>query len=837
MKGLLPPLLLLALFPFTVWSQCENCFKQPSIWQDVRYNVDDNTYYDGSGFKDDYWNFNSVKVDRNQEKRWLVFTKQNDVPVFSAPGNKGAEKVKLPFSQALWVFDAKEQWLQVGTTQDKPIGWVRKDGLILWMTPLIDHNTGLEIKAFAVNTTRASKRIHDKEEIKDRYSVFQVPQGGSKVSDEPLYEVLFIFQYAPGIDGVPGRYLVSQYYTLTTANKLLGWVNEDRLKLWSTSLCLEPNWDPAAMQERKEKEIYARIFNNASAADRDAYFSGSTRLTGLFANPRDPAFEDGGVDQRQRLDGFIFRYPVFSGHGTDGRTPPLNCVFQTGAPARLSAQYATVQKRDYSQDEYVRTQRAYEAIRKGHKNLNVILVVEGNNGVQQWVNPIIDALRKTYAEANNLSMGAVVYKNDDATRTDIKFLFSREIDYDIGGLKRWLADMDMSPTGDLVDTRPTYPAMYSAIEMAKPGQTNVLVHVASRPDHFESDINEGRPGFMDPGMLKTRLKDRDVHYLGYALPSEVQGQSLRTYDQMRMTTLNYLAGAMQENYQYLNTFLTDSVVASRPRSITEDDGRLVTYMAPATMEFRACLLPANASPGHFGQNVMADVRKCQEAYEKHLQVVEKILIDGSAVARQAQDLSTRASVFLIDRICEQASSSIAEKQSCLTYSFTNKVHYFLDASTAYRSPKLQYPVFKYVLFMPEATLVKQVENIDRLVETLNTNPTEARLSIQAYWMDVARSVLGKTDSRMRLGDLKKRMAGVNQMDVVLPFNTSGIANDLTIDDLDDAKKFTQDLVTKMTEQFGAQLAELRQVKGNDDIKYRVGGGDSFYWVPIEYLLK
>lgn len=846
MTNILRVIPFIAVLPLGITAMGQTKWNTPKIWEGARYDLSENTYSDGEGtYRAEYWTFNSKKQD--PKDIWRVFTAKADVPILDALKGKELDK-KLPFSQILWVYDEKDDYLNVGDV-NQPKGWVKKQDLILWKTPLRDKNTNIEIKAFAVNTTRASKDLTVPGVKKDYFDVYDSPQGGKKIHERALYEVLFVFQYAPGIGGSPGRYLVSEFPTVSSGNELTGWVSDQRLKLWATQLCLEPNWDPLAIKERREKKVYAHIFESGTKVnneDQNAYFSGTGSTKGvLFHDPRDPAFKDAGIESRDRLPGFLFRYPVFSG-SMIGQAKD-NCSFLTGAPTRLSAEYATITEGAASQDLYRFIQEEVEAMRRTLRNLNVVFVLEAGPGLRvDMVKSAMKRLVKADAADNRLSIGAVVYYNDDAAKPNAKkstYILKKDLIAGGEGLGEWLGDREMTSHGDLVATRPAYQALIQAMEMARIGETNIVIHLSGAPDHSEADENDQRAGYKDVRGLKSSLeKNPNIHYLGFILPpsnAEQTDLADRTYAQLKGSTLVALASAMREKYRSLVDL--HNVDGKMPEAAkvfeTTANGQRTLEVKPAPMELKVRMY----WPGSDAAGLIAkDVEECLVASEEFFKTMEKILVDGSdeSIAKQANPLSAEASASLIEQLCAGLSGgSKVEKDACINFSFANKVHYFMDATTLYRSKSLQYPVFKYVVFMRDTELSDRIKQLSDLVSLLDGLAADSRKAIAEYWKETCKSILGKVDDKLELEEINKRMIGIQDLNIVPPFDGDGLFDGLKLSDLNDAKKVDNARLTKMKDHYNEQLQQLRGVRNDQELRYETkNGGGAFFWVPSQYLL-
>ena len=427
----------------------------------------------------------------------------------------------------------------------------------------------------------------------------------------------------------------------------------------------------------------------------------------------------------------------------------------------------------------------------------------------------------------------MVYRNDDSDPIPERDYINQQALVPQGkGVAEWLIGAPMGPSGDAGDaTRPAYLALIRGMGMAREGETNVLVHWTRRPDHsFDSDYTDSRSGYKSPKELRGPLATKDIHYLGYTTEDEA-------FEDLRTNTLHHFGNAIAE----INTLhLVDRTQALRPQE-TKEEGRTIVYMEPTTLEFRACKLPVGVEPSRLLQWITADLKKCQEAYKKHFEVLKKHLYDGSDQADKVSAAGVETSNFMVHRLCMDPSFSRADRQDCLEYVLAQKVHYFVLATTPYRSKVLTHPVFRYVLFMHQDKLNEQISAVERLVSEMDGGlTTKSKEALKKYWENVARNVMGKSDPNMPIVELKKRMSGVTKnMNIVLPFTEDQVAGGLTIGDLDNPKKYTMEVHVVIKRQLTEQLSELEKVRRDPNAQYRVkrDEGEIFYWVPIECLLR
>lgn len=277
MRTALPLCLLLSMALLPDARAQKEPMEEPEIWKEVKYDIGEFKYIDEQKNKrTDYEKFSASK--RDNKEVWRVFTDRENIPVYDEPDGKVVGSVP-GFSTRLYVYKEDGTYLLVSEQNRGPgTWWCRKTDLVLWRKPYKDPETGIEIKAFVVNTVKAAGEIA-LDANKEKYKVLAGPSPTATVLKEKfIYDVLFVYKYVPGANRGDGFYLVSQNDELSSGDDLglLGWVSEKRVKTWGTRLCLEPNFAPEALAERKSTNTQAKLFAAGAQADMESFLKNGT---------------------------------------------------------------------------------------------------------------------------------------------------------------------------------------------------------------------------------------------------------------------------------------------------------------------------------------------------------------------------------------------------------------------------------------------------------------------------------------------------------------------------------------------------------------------------------
>ena len=834
-------LLTTVAFAFASTSLWAQEYMEPWIWRNPKYDVNEHLYFDGTQYRPDYEAFLWKRNEASREQAWMVSTAREGVPVYGSPGGQPSD-TKLPFGQELWVLAEKGEFIQINEKRKGPaLGWVHKRDLVLWSTPLVDRNTGIEIKAFVVNTTRSGSQMKVN---KEKYKVYDSPTGEHVLKENYIYDVLFVYRYERGKDGRAGRYLVSPHYELNSFHKLAGWISEERVKIWSTSLCIEPNWDRDAIRERQQAGIEAKVFavEMPGAQDKMQEYVRTGKGQGLVGGKyRDPAFVPDEIERNPRMTGKVFRYPVFGGtmKGTD------NCEFLTGVSAKINMGNTNMIE-GIDQDSYVEISRRHDLIKEQMGQVNIVFVVEATAGMQGYVKLASDqirALARRQQDENRFSFGAVVYRNDLAARskdqeTEENYLSAFGLSDDAAKVADWMGKQIATDAGDLEDTQAMHFALKRAIGLMKNDQANILVHITRSPDHASSDFpDRDRKTFVSITDLGRTLEaDKEVHYIGYTAhtnPDPVLRED--AFNWMHNTVMSSFANTLSKKFVGALGYIAEGLKPQAPRTIeSEVNGVRTMGMHPSYFYMRSHLITSPDQMNTMGRSVAANIDSCLAMNERFMGYMDLIVEDESATADMTGEFTSSA--FLLAKLIPDNLDK-AQKDAYIKYFEEQKVQVFADAQTVYKAGSLRQPLFRYVLFMPEERLSQRYNQLNNIVTAINKmSAEEVRKKVKESWEESAKDVLGGKDfGQLGIADLQVRMLGIEKMDIIRPFNTGQLMGNVRINDVDDPRKFSDMQFQQYLDRLKLSLAELKKIRESDNF-YQVVGDMStkFYWVPVEF---
>ncbi|MEZ4808088.1 MAG: hypothetical protein R2815_11555 [Flavobacteriales bacterium] len=740
----------------------------------------------------------------------------------------------------LYVYAEAGRWMQVGKNDSGPEGWCKKDDLVLWSRPLNDQLTGIELKAFLINRITADGKLDKREydgDLKQRYEVFDGPDPGAKViGNELLYDVLYIYKHSD--DGKGGeRWLVSGYHGLGPATPLLGWVNKTKVKVWATRLCLEPNFDDAARLERRDRGIRAKLYPLLQQDQTEEYLKSGKGEKGLVDGAgRDPAFHDDQLSST-RMDGKLFRYPVLGATmiGTD------NCQFYTGVSARMNVA-ATGSLEGFNEEVYLQARKEYEALKERKDKVGVVFVIEGSAGMQgvpDIVKRAIQSIRGQHGGEKVMRFGAVYYRNEFAhlpadEDPETGYLEVLPLSDDVAKVLGWIGKRSAQNWGDHNDQRAAHLALQRGLALLQRYETNVIVHIAARPDNTE-DPTFGGKTLVDLVELGRGLGlGYSAHYLGYVLPAvehdTVNFVRAAAYEGQRQV-MSELAVALNNQLKGLAQFGLDvtgkgRAIAPEEIEVTGSDGWKVSSLDGFYFVMKAHLLPTTASA--LDTRIANDVSECLAMSQRTLDGIGAVVEDESFVSDRTTDITFSVSELL---------GLSPEARSTYDHLARHKVHIYQDARTYYRVADLQQPIFRYVLFYRDLDFEREIAELQRLVTSLaGHNADDSVEKLAQLWQARAESTLGTNYDKQKttLADIQEKLMGIHKISMVKPFRDASILADIQFKDLMD-RKIDRKKLGDYQKAAEANLEKLKAIK-SQGVSYTIPGKDSkFYWVPVEYL--
>ena len=820
----------------------------PEIWQETRYDLDNKKFIDRrENVREDYYNFDYRKTDR--KSFWTVFANRPDVPLFMDADETSQQIGKADFSTTFYVVDEEKEFLKVEAFDKDLSGWCLKKNLILWSSPLIDHVTGIEIKAFLVNRIERKKNFKTIKDQPEHYLVYDSPGSNAEVLHENLlYDVLFVFGYwnESGEEG-KGRFLLSKNHELSTYAGLLGWVDEDRVKLWRTNLCLEPNFEEGALEARRDANISAAIFEQSSPTELEEFIA-TGGGNGLIDKIADPAFGNHRVEPR--MNGSFLRYPVFYGTKIKSKNAAYseNCRIGTGASAKINASNTGTLKGS-GDDVHRELSEKAQKMNEFKTNINVILLLDGSNGMKPYGKIATEAIKTVSQNFDyrsvNAEFGAVIYRNEyqnESGNNDPESDYCQIVplqenaDYISNYIKEW----NFRESGDPSEYEAFYYAFKKATELMEPFETNVIVHLGNGPDRRDKYFGDC-PGetCVTPFEIGNSLNNNtEMHYIGFVTytPDAIVSESKRNalYEQINDGLLNEIS-KVQYNRVFAYDFAKDQSQATQPKGSIEAEGFFKTFSISTPYLLKSFYQKTAHGINDIQNLIVSHVDTCYQQQNELTNYLQAFFNPDRILGDRAGHFSKEGGLAAF---YSQLSQLPQEEQDSILLQFSqSQAQIFQDAVTVlYHDSVPQQPLFKYVLFLNENKIKDREKHIQSLIRTAESQTSsDFTAELQNYWRSIAEDLLGGGDyDGLTIQQIRDRVLGIDKMDLVLP-ETLGKIGDMTIDELSKARKLGEEDINQLRSKFKNKGDEVEKLINSDYYFVPPGGGTKFYWVPVELI--
>lgn len=775
---------------------------------------------------------------------WWVFADREGVEVYKDP-RQGSEVVnRLGLGEHLVVLDEKDVFLRVAKVKganasDNPeLGWVRKSELLLWNYPMTERNTGIDIKAFIVNTQdfiAENKKSGSIAKVKDIYKIYDSPYATEPRQTGNLYEVLFVFKY----DENTQRYLISNNYGLNDDDQLLGWVNANRVQLWETALALEPNFTEKAVAERQNRDdFHSRVFLNPNEANR---FLRGDNVQHLVM--RDVVRDDleglvipeltGSGETYLRYEGSLARFPLFN---------VLEETYECGVLGKLTVGNTKLLP-GQTDVRLAHAEKKFAQREKGLRNMNVVFVIEAGREMRPYIeriNDIIDDVNEELdpEERADLDFGAVVYSDiycDNQRPEEVIHSLIKVTDQK--KFKAQLETVNYIPTGPVDGYQASYFALDYAVRNAgmNPGENNIVVHLGSQPDlslNFARSCLE----LEKSGSLYDIFTEYSVHYM--AVQCYQDGSSSEEEFIVDATALIDNVSSQMFNEVRDKTFYEDLTLPDDPKIIESNDKgkKSIDETAVSVMQVIWPDTPGDCSgvrcldQRRYVREVSEMILASRDKAKDEIKLIKRLYLDDSNLKDMASSYSGNVMVIM---------ERMGVSQEELKEYARERVQLYWDGAAPIKVKEAQNDMWTLVLFLSEYDVSQIKREMDRIKAAKRLNDHEGKKKIvQAFWSTLAQNVLNWDQdlelNELTINDIRKQMVGLESEGVDLG---GGVLDKLTVEDLNEIRP--EKLNEYLNEiEIKAQFWEEISTSGYQFSYYPAGKDDKrekFYWIPFNFI--
>lgn len=827
-------------------------FERPKDYFDMGKQAVEKQLYENTGNKSD--------------NPWLVFSDRAVNPIFESPDVSSKVVMNADFKSHFYMTDEKDGRIKIALANSpgkklkaqniNELGWIQKKNMLLWYAGLVDRRTDINKKAFLLNRADDIKSVIERKKNMKSLTVdiFTEPTSRNMIGDRSIYDYYFVYKKENGM------LLIGEEENMNIMNvesKLPGWVSERRVQEWNTRLSLEPNFDESAFMERKVNPQY-QFCGFGKESDVKGYVNGGSKSGAYWAN--DPVKfnpKDMASSNPRRFNGSVMRFPMFGKDNIDGAE-----FFRSGTIGRiklLSNSNGGIEiEGEMEEKELALMKGVLTKMSSKNKNVNVFFVTEGTDKTHAFKENIADMIRglsrnKELGQAVNVRFGALIYR--DVPEGD-RITEYKKLTTDGESVAEFISNADFVNRRDQDDYTARYYGLKKSIQIAgfNKNQTNIIFMLGSCGDY---SIEPGRRAAAEAGNEPSLITDkaeifRELTEIGAHLHS-VQLHN----DGERMTGTAF---AIQSQYLILETAKyiynkqsTDSKwkklgagmqlqvpVMATPVGVERVD---VKSSKPGTLILPAKLQSVTGSRLAEGVNDMlsASLQYNDAIYKALNQALKGGGINDVPKMYKEGNIDIPGILSGMATALEDHMQSTGASDNTVSEANNMKLSLYTEIFIPLKGQGARYPLYSYVLFMPESDFLKYQNLIERNINQIANSGSydEKRKSLFKIYKSLVQKFAGQTfKSDKEIEDLTRKdvleiMQGLNKegLDAEISFN-------IRIGDIRDEKKVNNQEVDALIKRFNDVKLELDRInKLNDRYEFRFETDESnrYYWLTLDQV--
>ncbi len=808
-KYLIRTIIVLLFINVSVWAQTKSISKGTMVFR----TPDAYKFPDGTELND------HANADKDNTI-WTVYTIRNDVQAFDNP-NTAIVARTLKFMTPAWVIGEKGDYLnlmeynpavpidskwKIGA-EGTSIGWVKKKDLLLWSSSLVAKNTFVYLKALTV--------VSDLSVLKDlaRYinsyngeiKLYYDPPRTQVIQDKSLRLFQYIFISKMYISNNDTSYLLCKTNSITGRNcedKILGWISSGLIKKWANCICIEPNQDANAIQERKQKTMNACIVGSTGEAIK---FQSGTY-------PTDPLWKED--DSYKKLTSYDFRSPVIH-QDNEG-------VITTGFTTDIISKSG--QKIIGNSDRPLIDKNTAEILALA-KKVNIVFVVDGSEEMGTYNETILKAIQKALdnigiSSEYQYKYGFVVYRDKSYKDCNADIVAS--------------SGLNSSVSSFLFNIKKELSAKYQCSEKS-PYQPV-----------FEAIMNGTR-------LFTERYESNILILVGSASNDPNDSQYTRSKVEEKLAQYGVTFSAIQANNGYapeFEQFVTDARdIIKNSSSMLNDDINKTLELVNQKKDFKKPVFSARNTTGTVwsinvpndgpvndyllfpleGSSMRVDeVEIALDSLVLNADRSIRMAVDGVINIIKGFETAGKAGFNpLIAKIFKNAVDFNKLDPSTINKYASENFQFFVQGYTTMSSKKLTYPIYSYTLLLTGSELDKILESYQRFGSGGNSDQQRQDV-VEAFKQTLITYKGGSVDPKLLADMLKKKPAEVLTMITGLPVKNE-LLTKYSIDDLNNVKKVSDNNINTIANLLYEVSGKLEKIK-NDKSNAKDALDGYFYWV-------
>ncbi len=782
----------------------------------------------------EYSDFIISKSSYDKERPWIVMADRSNLKTYSEPNKSSDLKATLKFKEIFYVVKDQGEWIRIVKvqrqlrgleilqgTEVKDYGWVKREDMLLWRTTLRNPDNGIHLKSLLLYSDRAVVDIA-KGDLGKSVKFLDAPDASAKILDDRLlYDFFFVLKKENGY------FLLSTEADLSYKSddpRILGWIPETKQAPWNTRLCLEPNYNPEAFKERKNRTNYRVNCYRQSQSAVDNFNTANINNSLLVY---DPVVSD---PKEIAKDGFRFK-------GHKMRLPVLEAqeqYFSTGVLGSLDESG----KGKLDDSRMAEVQGAFANYKKKRSNWNFFFLIEASEQMRAWKPGIISALEEikkslTGEEAVRFAVG---FYRDPKLNGQTPYFNLKQRTSDLNDVYKFINTQEFIPETPDQHTALNYAMKQALIKSGfADGETNIFYLFANNPD-FSSDVmlssecNEC-PERVAVDEISELMEDKKVHFVAVQPFGNDPYLSRDLHDRIEDLMIES-SKRIFESIKGIGKMLQSYVLYENPTIVENATGKIVKN-GPYISRL---IIPETGQRTITKQGLIEAIYKSYSEINENESVVldylNKLILSGESAGDLKDDIAVgKFGNGIVEKLSEiLKGSGVASSNEVIGEIVKRKIRIYTQVYVSRRPAGSSFESFSPTLFFPREELKDYVRELENISILRNKPDIEMRRELKEYLVSLFSKYSGnrKPPKDLDLNEVCKALAGNGF--------TFKRKDNFQIRDLLDSDTQTE-TITSFIDKITEKKEKLESIVNNprvySDYIYTTANSENYFWIPFD----
>ena len=741
-----------------------------------------------------------LNISKGSGTVWKVYSDRENNYTYNSPrGTK--QHSTLSFMEEFRVTRIDGNFLQLCDKLDSKTsyGWINKDKLILWSHSIKDSKTGIPKKAMILSTFEGTTS----EVVDDQFVSYMKDPDFEYDSYKKarLFEILFIYKSTDDAVLIGSDYLIGDGNKIDVLTNIKGWVPIDRVTFWNHKICIEPDWEVGAYNNRLNNDVIPAVFADEISAME--YSKGNSNIDEDFI------IWENELKEGRRYEGQWRRFPILDHN---------NSIYQVGAMGKIQSSEGP----ELSQEQFAAIRSLLEIAEQKARRVNIVFVIDGTESMKPYYKPIYDAINKSVQNLkysrNQYRFGAVIYRDKDKN-DDLYELLPLSSDSD--DILNFLNNTKTNYKDDNKDfAEAVNYGLWKGLNSCRfeQNESNFIILVGDAGNHKRNDETQ---------ILDEDVIEKLVEYECSLISFQVNNGNHETYDDFIHKSQYFViqtAQQIRESYSETkrlwqpdgwdnNSAFFESV---GPNKYSLNQQEIVgSFLFPdknGTLPYNILQEEIEEKIGLFEERISTII------------AIAKGIIGGGRSLNESDEYHDAVIQFLskLKGLTPQEISQL--RQSNYQFSMDGYTSKTVTLPNSFSN----IGVFKEVVFLTNHSVVAITGFLSRVVHSQNSAGTVRRVLQNAYIEEIE-YLLGGIAKEEILG---KTMHELNTLILGIPARGSFL-DEVKLEDLTDPSKVSDAKIEEFVTYMGLRYDEFLSIVQNDYEQSFTSNGVTYYWIPVD----